>query len=461
MDNDMSVNQDKDYDSDLNEDEFDPDNESEDGEEDEQPFDSEKIRIESKVFSIQGIMALLSDKDEEGQAKEIELFLQPDFQREKVWNEAKRKSLFIESLMLRIPIPAFYFYEENRKYFVIDGLQRLATISDFINNKFKLSGLQYLGKKKKNNVMEKYCDDKHFRELEQFYKSRIWNTNLNINIISPGTPTQVKYDIFRRINTGGKPLNPQEIRNSIAKKEIREMLNELVQSKEYSSILGKKVSLSKESQDRKIEKDMRMRHRELILRYIAFLNIYDFKKNTIKLYDKDTNTGYLKSTPKFLDYSFDFINKLIPDKISSKKGDVSKSVEYDRKVKEGNLHINEYKEKFKKSMRLAHLLFGEYAFKRILPEDIKKQKSIKTINKSLFVVWGVMLAYCDLPEKQIAKKKNIVIDYLADKIKNHKKVYQDGKLSYSDALSKSTNDIQNIMLNFEVTREIFDEVLLK
>jgi hypothetical protein len=454
----MSTIEDRDDELDLYEEDFDPENESYD-EEEEQPFDPEKIKIETTSFSVRDIMALLSDKDEEGQPKEIELFLQPDFQRDLVWSETKRKSLFIESLMLKIPIPAFYFYEENRKYYVIDGLQRLSTIDDYINNRFKLSGLQYLGKRK--NTGEQYCEGKYFRELEHLHKSRIWSTKLNINIINPGTPTQVKYDIFRRINTGGKPLNPQEIRNSIAKKEIRDMLNELVQSKEYSDIIGKKVNLSKENQEKRVEKDVRMRHRELILRYIAFYNIYDFETNTIKLYDKETNTGYLKSTPKFLDYSFDFINELIPNKIPNKKGDASKSTEYEKKYKEGMRKINEYSEKFKKSMNLAHILFDDYAFKRILPEDLEKQKPIKTINKSLFVAWGVILSYCNLTEKELSKKRKLVKKLLADKIKNYKETYKEGELSYSDALSKSTNDIRNVLLNFKITREIFDEVLLK
>ena len=86
------------------------------------------------------------------------LKLDPDFQRQYVWNSRKRKSRLIESLMLRIPIPAFYFFEKNDgSFLVIDGQQRLKTIFDFLDGKFSLYGMEYLG--------EKY-DKKKFDDLD-------------------------------------------------------------------------------------------------------------------------------------------------------------------------------------------------------------------------------------------------------------------------------------------------------
>ncbi len=429
-------------------------------------FEPEDIRINAKVLSIESIMRLLNEKDEENNPKDIELILSPDFQRNVVWTELKRKSLFIESLMLKIPIPAFYFYEEQNTFYVIDGLQRLSTIEAFIKNEFKLTNLEYL----------KSCEGLQFKELSQMYKSRIYQTNLNINIIDPRTPTQVRYDIFRRINTGGKPLNPQEIRNSVAKKEIRDLLNELVQSMDYATAIGKKIILekknsTKEEKQKKDETDNRMQHRELILRYIAFLNIYDLDKREIKMYDKTskTNLGYIKSMPKFLDYSFDYINSLIPpspEKSQDKKknNEQSKKItEYNKKLKDGLEKLEYYKDTFKKSMRLAHLIFGDYAFKKITPDDLKNKRKLNTINKSLFISWSVMLSYVKLSDSEIENRKEKVIYLLADKIKNFEETYKDEgfTLKYIDSLQTGTNNTKSVEMNFKVTREIFDEVLAK
>ena len=103
-------------------------------EEEEQPFNPEKIRVDQQMLSVKYMLELM----EEGLIE-----LNPGYQRNRVWKDNRRKSLLIESLMLRIPIPAFYFYEnEDGEYQVIDGQQRLATIREFVSGKLKLSGLE-------------------------------------------------------------------------------------------------------------------------------------------------------------------------------------------------------------------------------------------------------------------------------------------------------------------------------
>ena len=100
---------------------------------DEQPFNAESIRIDQQMLSLKYIYELYQDGI---------LKLDPDFQRQYVWNSRKRKSRLIESLMLRIPIPAFYFFEKNDgSFLVIDGQQRLKTIFDFLDGKFSLYGI--------------------------------------------------------------------------------------------------------------------------------------------------------------------------------------------------------------------------------------------------------------------------------------------------------------------------------
>jgi hypothetical protein len=213
----------------------------------EHPFDSDKIRIDQQMLSLKYVTELMREK---------QIILNPDFQRNKVWTERKRKSLLIESLMLRIPIPAFYFYEnEDAKFIVIDGLQRLSTIREFINDEFRLFGLEYL----------EDCDGKTFSELEIKYQQRIYRTQLAVNILDARSPSNVMFDIFRRVNTGGISLKPQEIRNAISKPNTRNLLKELFKSNEFKSATRGRI------------KDDRMDGQEFILRFLAFHQAYDFQ----------------------------------------------------------------------------------------------------------------------------------------------------------------------------------------
>ena len=169
----------------------------------EQPFDADKIRIDQQMLSVKYIYELYQSKL---------LDTNPNFQRKPVWNELRRKSLLIESLMLRIPIPAFYFYENEDSLFqVIDGQQRLLTIFEYINDGFRLSNLEYL-----NDI----CGKRKFSELDIKYQQRIYRTQLAINILDARSPRRVIYDIFRRINTGGVNLTLQEMRNAICTQTV-------------------------------------------------------------------------------------------------------------------------------------------------------------------------------------------------------------------------------------------------
>ena len=169
------------------------------------PYNPKLIRVDTKPFSIKQINEMIEAED---------IDLSPDFQRGFVWNDITRKSRLIESLLLRIPIPVFYFaQDEEGKFQVVDGVQRLTVISSFMKNEFRLKNLEYLSE----------CNGKYFKKenaksdsLEDLYVRRIEQTQLFINVIDPQTPSKVKYDIFKRINTGGKVLNAQEIRNCLA-----------------------------------------------------------------------------------------------------------------------------------------------------------------------------------------------------------------------------------------------------
>lgn len=216
------------------------------------PFDADKIRIDQQMLSIKYIMELIDSGLME---------LNPGYQRNKVWKDNTRKSLLIESLMLRIPIPVFYFYEnEDTRFQVIDGQQRLATIHEFINNEFRLTGLEYL---------EDTCNRKYFKDIDIKYQQRIFRTQVAANVLDARSPKEVIYDIFRRINTGGMKLNPQEMRNAICKPEVRTFLKESTKNENFLKAT------------RKLVKDERMDAQELVLRFYAFSQLYDYEKKSL------------------------------------------------------------------------------------------------------------------------------------------------------------------------------------
>lgn len=225
------------------------------------PYNPKLIRVDQKNFSIFQINQMIQNGD---------IDLTPDFQRHFVWNDITRKSRLIESLLLRIPLPVFYFAQDEEGLFqVVDGVQRLTVIHSFINNEFRLKNLEYLseceGKWYNNPSLSKDSS------LNNMYIRRIDQSQLFINIIDPQTPSKVKYDIFKRINTGGKALNNQEIRNCLAAPRTRTLLRSLSQSEEF--LTATKGSIS----------PVRMADEELILRFIAFYLI-DTGNSTIKEY---------------------------------------------------------------------------------------------------------------------------------------------------------------------------------
>ena len=212
------------------------------------PYNPKLIRVDTKTFSIGQIYTMINVGD---------IDLSPDFQRGFVWNDITRKSRLIESLLLRIPLPVFYFAQDEEGLFqVVDGVQRLTVIRSFLNNEFKLKNLEYLseceGKWYKNEALPKDLS------LSGMFSRRIEQTQLYINVIDPQTPGKVKYDIFKRINTGGKALNNQEIRNCLANTRTREFLHSLSRSDEFLKATRGSVS------------PVRMADEELILRFIAF-----------------------------------------------------------------------------------------------------------------------------------------------------------------------------------------------
>ena len=205
------------------------------------PFDPKSIKISQKVISLDQIITRM---------KNGTIRVSPDFQRNEVWNETQ-KSLLIESLLLNIPIPMFYVSaDENGVWDVVDGLQRLSTLRDFIiTKKLKLKNLEFWAD----------YNGKTYDDLSPILYNRINETQLYMTIIEPSSPQDVKFNIFKRINTGGISLSSQEIRHALYQGKGTVLLKELSEGESFLCATDYSIN------------DKRMSAREVILRCLSFL----------------------------------------------------------------------------------------------------------------------------------------------------------------------------------------------
>lgn len=238
----------------------------------------------------------------------------PDYQREFVWS-IKQSSLLIESFLIGLPVPPIFFYidEENRNL-VIDGQQRLLSVFYYFegyfgteNEKgkkqiFRLSGL---------NPKNKF-HNKKFTELDDNDKRKLENSVLraiNVRQLSPKDQSTSVYHIFERLNTGGTPLKPQEIRNCVFRGEFLNKLKELNNNLNWRKILGKKLV-------DKYQNDV-----ELILRAFSLCFHLDEYEKPMKEFLSKTARKYQDGNTKKLEYfetSFLKATKLINENLREK-----------------------------------------------------------------------------------------------------------------------------------------------
>lgn len=313
--------------------------EREDSAEIKSPFDPEKI----KVRTVNVVVDQLVSRIEHG-----EIDLAPDFQRMAgIWDD-RRKSRLIESLLLRIPIPVFYVAaDEEETWSVVDGLQRTSTINAYVTNSFCLRQLEYLTK------LNKYF----YRDLPRPMQRRIRETQLVVNVIEPGTPEEVMFNIFRRINTGGMTLNGQEIRHALHPGPVREYLKDLAEADEFLEATKRSI------------KAERMADRECVLRFLAF-HIEPWED-----YAANDLDGYLGMAMRT-------INKM------NRKDRLTLSAD------------------FKKAMQAASDIFESDAFRKRYDRDDRRRQ----ISKALFEVWSVGFARrSDQEIKTLVRRRRRII----------------------------------------------------
>lgn len=169
----------------------------------------------------------------------------PEFQREFVWT-IRQSSLLIESFLLGLPIPPVFFYiDDENKNLVIDGQQRILSVVFFFEGFFGIESIQ--GKKQVFRLQGLHEKSpyyrKQFKELSESDQRKLRGTVLraiNIRQLSPTGENTSVYHIFERLNTGGTPLRPQEIRSVVFRGELNSILRDLNKDMNWRKLLGKK-----------------------------------------------------------------------------------------------------------------------------------------------------------------------------------------------------------------------------
>lgn len=201
--------------------------------------------------------------------------LKPELQRKYVWEKAEA-SRFIESILLGLPIPSIFLANtsENNKL-IIDGYQRIMTVYDYVkkgvfskdNKVFKLTNTDKINKRWRG---------KSYSELSEADQKKIRQTTIHAIIFEQKHPEyndSSLFQIFERINTSGKVLKPQEIRNCVYQGDLNSLLFKLNLDENWRKMFGTK------------EEDSRMSDIEFILRFFALnsRNIRNKKEGQISL----------------------------------------------------------------------------------------------------------------------------------------------------------------------------------
>lgn len=204
------------------------------------------------------------------------LVLAPDFQRNDVWDLQKQSEL-IESMLMGIPIPLIYLFEdENGIRQIIDGKQRVSALKNFLSDSFALSEL----------TMFPHLKGQRFSQIPKLLQAKLEDFQLHAYVIQPPTPEYVKFNIFERVNRAGTSLNKQEMRHALYQGTATYLIAELAESQAFIQATGGSV------------RPDRMRDRYLVLRFVAF---YLLMKNEMPMVEYRSDMDlFLAMTMRFL-----------------------------------------------------------------------------------------------------------------------------------------------------------------
>ncbi|MDY4388099.1 DUF262 domain-containing protein [Pectobacterium aroidearum] len=273
------------------------------------------------------------------------LILAPDFQRKDVWDRKKQSEL-IESILMGIPIPLIYLFEdEDGVRQIIDGKQRVSSLKKYLSDEFSLSDLK----------MFPHLRGKKFSEIPKILQAKLEDFQIHSYVIQPPTPEYVKFNIFERVNRAGINLNKQEMRHALYQGKATKLIHELAESKEFLLATGGGI------------RSIRMRDSYLILRFVAF---YLHLRNEMPMVE------YRSDIDLFLASTMKFIN-----------------------IKAGDDLIEKTRQACLRGMGNAYKLAGDSAF-RFKP---KKGNKRRPVNMGLFEMLVYALSFIDIDRLDSAK----------------------------------------------------------
>ncbi len=270
---------------------------------------SKRIEFYLTEYSVE----LLAKKMKEGE------FVIPDYQRDDTWEDA-RKSRFIESLLMGLPIPFLFFWEvpETGKLEIVDGSQRLRTIQQFVEGALTLGPLKDLDR----------LEGMRFTDLPESRQRKINNRSIRGIVLHEHADEHVRFDLFDRINTGSKVANSAEVRRGAYTGPFLELVVELANDELFKE-LAPVPKMSVKQRERE----------ELVTRFLAYT---------------DGLEGYHDRVSKFLDNYARTMNE---------------------RFRSDNSLASEYQERFKKTMEFV---------KKAFPNGFRKGVSNRTTPRTRF-----------------------------------------------------------------------------
>ncbi|WBL36421.1 DUF262 domain-containing protein [Tepidiforma flava] len=317
------------------------------------------------------------------------LILDPDWQRHYVWDRP-RASRLIESVLIELPIPVIYLAKNDEgNYEVIDGLQRLTSVFRFFDNEFKLSSLE----------IRPDLKGKFFKDLPLKDQNRLHDATLRTFELSPKTPKDLIFLIFERLNTGGQALNDMEIRNSLFRGPLNDLIKRLAENQSFKRALSQ-PQISKRMQDR-----------ALVLRFLAF-----YERTHLKA------RGGLKR----------FLNEFL---------------ETYRNAPDAKLR--EYEDVFDKCMKASVTVFGSHSF-RLFAENMRASGGWSTRpNAAIFQAVANSFSKYDLGA--ITRASDSIYEEYCDLISTDE--------HWVDCVRRATGESTRIDYVFETWTRRLDEVL--
>ena len=346
------------------------------------PFNPNEIDVDISTVNLGSLIDQLEND---------EIDLQPDFQRvTDVWDNVK-KSRLIESILLGLPLPSFYFSEDpvSQKLSIIDGLQRICAIRDFVlekENPLKLEWLQFL----------KNFDGFTFSQLARPEVKRIKSLKITMNTLRKGTPLDVKYIIFQRVNTAGVPLTPQEMRHALNQGPAAIFIKELADMESFK----KATNYSVESK--------RMQDRDFVNRFIAFFIGYQ---------------DYMGDLDMFLNDKMGELNKMT----SEQRDDIRVS--------------------FDKAMKCCYEIFKKDTFRKRYKQEDRR----KPISKSVYDTLSVNIAWLSDEERKLLLKNTEA--FKAGMIR----LFNDKKFDFS--ITTGTGKKYNVEQRFTMVKSLIKEII--